>query len=159
MRLRSWLLLTATALSSACISGRVLEGYPGYPFMRLDMPASPDTAFVDAQRALREEGFEVDFSSRERGLIQTRPLELERLGLLLSVVVGEAPDARAGASLWLAGYDTRAGGARRINPLDEHGWRELQRIASALAGRLGSPPPVGPEASGHPRPASEAGDG
>lgn len=151
MRLRSWLLLAATALSSACISGRVLEGYPGYPFLRLDVPTSPDTAFVEVQRALREERFEVDFSSRERGLIQTRPMERGSVRLFLNLVVGDVPDEPGRASVWVAGYDERAGGAHRINPLDEEPWRELERIGAALAERLGSRPPVGPDAERRPR--------
>ncbi len=135
--------VAAALMGAACISGRVLEGYPGYPFVRFDLAAPADSAFFSVQAELREEGFELDFTERASGLINTRPADRPAGRLFLSAVI----DSTAGGSrVWLAAYEPVRDGARRIDPLDEEGWSELRAVAARISGRLGGtsveePPP------------------
>lgn len=166
----SWLaaslLLTLVPVTAGCIGGRVLEGYPGYPFVAIDLPAEPDSTFYAMQDALAAEGFELDFSEPDDGLINTRPVELASGVTFLSVVVGEPPPDRGppgvppfdasppGSRAWIAGYEPVPDGARRIDPLDEEGWAELRDVAGRLSVRLGGGPPLDPgagaDAGGYP---------
>lgn len=131
-----------------CISGRVLEGYPGYPFLSFDVPVSVDTAFFAAQRALGAEGLELDYSDRSTGLIATRPAERNGTDLFLNLVVDSA--AAAGSRVWVAGYRPAPGGARRISPLAEEDWAALRAITHRLSERLDGTTPD------EPRPPDEA---
>lgn len=147
--------LLLAALLGGCISGRILEGYPDYPFLAFDVPAAPDSTFFDVQRELGTEGFEIDFSERDTGLINTRPAELAEREIFLSVIVDSipavdgvaSPDA-AGSRVWIAGYEPVRGGARRVSPLSEAEWTALREVAARLSDRLGGsavrePPPDG----------------
>lgn len=146
--------LLLAGLLGGCISGRILEGYPGYPFLAFDVPAATDSAFFDVQRELRTEGFEIDFSERDTGLINSRPAELAGREVFLSVVVDSIPAeggaaAATGSRVWIAGYEPVRGGARRIDPLSEAEWTALRELAARMSGRLGGsavrepPPPDG----------------
>lgn len=136
------LLLAAAALLSGCISGRVLEGYPGYPFLSFTAPATPDSTFFRLQRALEAEGFALDYTERDAGTINTRPAERPTGRIFLTVVVGAADTA---SRVWVAGYEPVRDGARRINPLREDRWAELAKIASRLSDRVGGSPVSEPE--------------
>lgn len=144
--------LLAGGLFAGCISGRVLEGYPGYPFLAFDVPAAPDSTFFTLQRELRAEGFEIDFSEPASGLINTRPVARAGTEVFLSVIVD--PEARGapagrgegGTRVWIAGYEPVRGGARRVDPLSEEEWADLRALAARLSERLGGsavrePPP------------------
>lgn len=146
-RIPPWLgsLLLAAGASVAvggCISGRILEGYPGYPFLAFDVPADTDTVFFGAQRALQADGFELDYSDRSTGLIATRPDERGGGELFLNVVVDSATGG--GSRVWVAAYRPSRGGARRINPLAEEEWATLREITHRLSERLGGTTPVEP---------------
>jgi hypothetical protein len=145
----SWLpgrlLLSAAVLSlGGCISGRVLEGWPGYPFLSFDTPAPVDSTFFAVQRELVAEGFELDFTERTSGLVNTRPLEIDAMTMFLSIVVDTT--AAGGSRLWVAGYEPVRGGARRISPRREEAWATLRAIAVRLSERLGGTGPTEPEA-------------
>lgn len=137
-------------LPASCISGRVLEGYPGYPFLRFESPLAVDSTFFELQRAIVAEGFELDFTEREAGLINTRPAD--RLGrqVLLSIVVGTDPAredtvSTAGPTpVWIAGYVRTRNGDERIDPLAKEAWADLAGIAARLSDRLGGTSPAGP---------------
>ena len=146
----------AATLAAGCVSGRILEGYPGYPFLAFDVPGAADSTFFDLQRELQAEGFEIDFSERDSGLINTRPARRAGAEVFLSVVVdavpaaaGGAPQGDASSRVWIAGYQPVRGGARRIDPLSETEWAALRELAVTLSGRLGGsavrepPPPDG----------------
>ncbi|MGD8497045.1 MAG: hypothetical protein PVF05_12795 [Gemmatimonadales bacterium] len=140
------LLFVAAALLSGCISGRVLEGYPGYPFLSFGAPSAPDSTFFRLQRALVAEGFVLDYTERDAGTINTRPADRPSGRLFLTVVVGVAADTAS--QVWVAGYEPVRDGARRINPLREERWAELTEIASRLSDRVGGGPVREPEAPG-----------
>lgn len=139
------LLLAAGAAVAVggCISGRILEGYPGYPFLAFDVPAHVDTVFFGAQRALQADGFELDYSERSTGLIATRAAKLGDSELFLNVVVDSATGG--GSRVWVAAYHPARGGARRINPLAEDEWDALRGITHRLSDRLGGTTPEEPE--------------
>lgn len=139
------LLLAAAAVSSACVSGRILEGYPGYPFLSFTAPAAPDSTFFRLQRALESEGFELDYTQRSSGTINTRPSERSTGPLFLTVVVDSAASAAA-SRVWVAGYRPVPDGARRIDPLREDAWAELRGITGRLSGRVGGSVPEEPDA-------------
>lgn len=142
----------AAATAAGCISGRVLEGYPGYPFLQFDAPLPADSAFFAIQRAVTAEGFELDFTDLASGAVNTRPTE--RLGgdVFLTIVVGAVADStryvpsRLSSKVWIAGYVRERGGAERIDPLAEDAWSDLEDIAARLSLRLGGTTPRGPEA-------------
>ena len=144
-----WLVLCAVAASlGGCISGRVLEGYPGYPFLSFTVPVPADSSFFDLQDALRAEGFEIDFTERDSGLINTRPAVRAPGEMFLTVVLAAAPDDEYGPGTtraWVAGYEPVRDGAERINPLAEESWAELLGVAAALSERLGGTPPEAPD--------------
>ena len=140
------LLALVAPVAAGCISGRVLEGYPGYPFVSFDIPAPADSAFFSMQDELQAEGFELDFTERASGLINTRPADRAAGRLFLSTVV----DSTAGGSrVWIAAYRPVRDGARRVDPLDEDAWAELRELAARISERLDGgairepPPPDG----------------
>lgn len=139
--LRSLAIAVTLALAGGCVSGRILEGYPGHPFLAFEAPVDADSAFFALQEALGGEGFEIDFSERESGLINTRPVSAADGRMFLSAVVDTAA---GGSRIWVAGYEPVRGGARRINPLDEAAWSELERIVARLSERLDGSEPEGP---------------
>lgn len=142
----AWLLLCAgPAVLTGCISGRILEGYPGYPFLSFTAPAAPDSTFFRLQRALESEGFELDYTQRSSGTINTRPSERSTGPLFLTVVVDSAASAAA-SRVWVAGYRPVPDGARRIDPLREDAWAELRGITGRLSGRVGGSVPEEPDA-------------
>lgn len=140
-----WLVLCAgTALLTGCISGRILEGYPGYPFLSFTAPTAPDSMFFGLQRALESEGFELDYTERSVGTINTRPSERATGSLFLTLVVDSASSA-ASSRVWVAGYRPVDDGARRIDPLREDAWAELRDITGRLSVRVGGTTPEEPE--------------
>lgn len=144
------LLLGAAALLSGCISGRVLEGYPGYPFLSFGAPSTPDSTFFRLQRALVAEGFALDYTERDAGTINTRPADRPTGPVFLTVVVGAADDTvpDGTSQVWIAGFEPVRDGARRINPLREERWAELTEIAGRLSDRVGGGPVREPEPPG-----------
>lgn len=124
----------AALLAAGCISGRVLEGYPGYPFVTFDLPAPADSAFFALQGEFEAEGYELDFTERASGLINTRPADRPAGRIFLSAVVDSTA---AGSRVWIAAYEPVRDGARRIDPLDEDAWAELHGVAVRISGRLG----------------------
>lgn len=142
--LAGWLLACAAVLVlGGCISGRVLEGWPGYPFLSFELPTSFDSSFFALQRELVAEGFELDFTERASGLINTRPLELEGSAMFLSLVVDST--ATGGSRAWVAGFEPVRDGARRISPRREQAWETLRGIAARLSERLGGTSPAEPD--------------
>lgn len=145
------LLVWVAALSlggslGGCISGRVLEGWPGYPFLSFEAPAPLDSTFFAAQTALVDEGFEIDFTERASGLVNSRPREIDGLTMFLSLVVDTTTD---GASrVWVAGYEPVRGGARRVSPRRDEAWAALRRVTSRVSERLGGSEPAEPETPG-----------
>jgi hypothetical protein len=137
------LLVLAAALSlGGCVSGRVLEGWPGYPFLSFNRTAPADSTFFAVQRELVAEGFELDFTERASGLVNTRPLERGGATMFLSLVVDTT--AAGGSRVWVAGYEPVRGGARRISPRREEAWATLRAIAVRLSERLGGTEPTEP---------------
>ena len=129
-----------------CISGRVLEGWPGYPFLSFDLEAPLDSTFFAVQRELAADGFELDFTERASGLINTRPREFESGPMFVSVVLDTT--AAGGSRAWIAGYEPVRDGARRVNPGRERAWSALRGVASRLSERLGGSVPVEPDPPG-----------
>lgn len=141
--------VVAAASATACLSGRVLEGYPGYPFLQFDTPLPVESAFFAVQRAVVGEGFALDFTERASGAVNTRPMN--RLGrpVFLSIVVGAAPPPPAAGApprtrVWIAGYVRERDGARRIDPLAEEAWADLAEVAAQLSRQLEGTTPRGP---------------
>lgn len=142
--------IVAAATATACLSGRVLEGYPGYPFLRFDTPLPVDSAFFAVQRAVVGEGFELDFTELASGAVNTRPMERLGRAVFLSIVVGAATDlaSETGAPppsrVWVAGYVQERDGAKRIDPLAEEAWDDLADVAAQLSRKIGGTIPRGP---------------
>lgn len=143
----------ATALVLAgCMSGRVLSGYPGYPFVRFSTPLPADSAFFRLQPAVEAEGFPLDYTLREEGYIATRASEVNGRPVLLNLVVesgsegADAPPAAARTRVWIAAYEETLSGAERLNPLQEEVWREVTAIAARLSAAVEGDAPVGPTA-------------
>ncbi len=70
-----------------CISGRVLTGYPGYPFARFDTGLASDSAFFLLQPAVESEGFPLDYTVLAEGLITTRSTEMAGRPVFLNLVL------------------------------------------------------------------------
>ncbi len=147
--------VVAGALALAgCMSGRVLSGYPGYPFARFTSPLPADSTFFRLQPAVEEEGFPLDYTLRNEGYIATRASEVAGRPILLNLVVeggvaadgAEPPDGPT--TVWIAAYEETLSGAERVNPLEEQVWREVMEIAARLSAAVGGGPPTGPSASG-----------
>ncbi len=137
--------LACCALAAGCISGRILAGYPGYPFASFSVPAPRDSTFFDLLEALEDEGYRIDYTLREDGLINTQPGPDPAKPLILNIVVGTDPEHKRGSSVWVAGYEQTSGGLRRVNPLDEVLWRDVMGISNRLSEHLGGSQPLGPD--------------
>lgn len=139
---------------AGCMSGRVLSGYPGYPFARFSTPLPADSTFFRLQPAVEEEGFPLDYTLRDQGYIATRASELAGRPILLNLVVesGAAPTGGAPAdgptTVWIAAYEETLSGAVRVNPLEERVWREVMEIAARLSASVGGGTPTDAAASG-----------
>ena len=152
---RSLVLLGAAAvLGAGCISGRVLKGYPGYPFARFDARAPADSAFFSLLPAVEAEGFPLDYTIRDEGFITTRSAEMLGRPVFLNLVVepivpgdGSAEDPSESSRVWLAAFEETVTGAERINPLQEEMWEEVMNLADRLSSAIGGTSPVGPESS------------
>ncbi len=146
-------------LSAGCISGRVLTGYPGYPFasFETDMPA--DSAFFRLQPAVESEGFPLDYTILDEGFITTRSSELVGRPVFLTLVVGAGGDeSSAGAPavemssdgsmgpsrVRVAAYEETVTGAQRINPLQEEVWAAVMEVAGRLSTAVDGTIPEGP---------------
>ena len=130
---------------SGCISGRVLRGYPGYPFASFSIPSPPDTAFFRLQQSLEDEGYPIDYTEREAGLINTRPGTDPNPPVLLSLVIGDDPEREGWTEVWLAGYERTRSGDERINPLNDGLWPEVMAVSARMSERLGGTQPLGPD--------------
>lgn len=137
--------LLAVCALSGCISGRVLSGYPGYPFASFSIPEPADSAFFELQAVLAAEGYPIDYTDRESGLIATRPGPDGDSRVFLSVVVGPDPDQVDRSSVWVAGFETTTSGNQRINPLDEALWADVMSVSGRISERLGGSAPLGPD--------------
>lgn len=135
----------AASLAAGCISGRVLSGYPGYPFASFSIPEPVDSAFFHMQTVLEEEGYPIDYSDREAGLINTRPGPNPAKPVLLSVVLGEDPAREGRTDVWIAGFEETGSGVRRINPLDDVLWPDLMDVSGRISARFGGTAPAGPD--------------
>ncbi len=152
-------------LSSGCISGRVLTGYPGYPFasFETDMPA--DSTFFRLQPAVESEGFPLDYTILDEGFITTRSSELVGRPVFLTLVVGPGGDGSSdggtasensaevlvGTSrVWVAAYEETVTGAQRINPLQEEVWAAVMEVTGRLSAALDGTEPEGPSAESAP---------
>ncbi|MDP2470004.1 MAG: hypothetical protein Q8W46_04050, partial [Candidatus Palauibacterales bacterium] len=136
---RSLLVGSVAWLASGCISGRALSGYPGYPFMAFSVPQTADSAFFALQTALRDEGYAIDFTDRATGLINTRPGADPANTVFLSAVIGATGDG-AGSDVWIAGYERTGGTSRRVSPLDEDLWPDVQSASARISRRMGGSP-------------------
>jgi len=144
-----------------CVSGRVLSGYPGYPFASFTVTrpqTSVEQLFPEVLDALEEEGYPIDFTDRTSGFIQTRPGPDAQRPILLNVVVGTEPDSAGVLEVWVAGFERTRSGDRRINPLDDTLWQDLMATSRRLSERLRGTAPVGPDGrAAPPGPGSEKG--
>lgn len=130
---------------AGCISGRVLSGYPGYPFVSFSIPSPPDSAFFELQRTLEAGGYPIDFTEREQGFIHTRPGPDPSTPMLLSLVIGEDPERGGWTEVWVAAYERTRDGDERVNPLDDERWSDLVAISTRLSERHGGTKPLGPD--------------
>ena len=164
LRIRLALLaVCAVGLSTGCISGRVLTGYPGYPFasFETDMPA--DSTFFRLQPAVESEGFPLDYTILDEGFITTRSSELVGRPVFLTLVVGpggdgssaggpaagNSADVSVGTSrVWVAAYEETVTGAQRINPLQGEVWAAVMEVTGRLSAAVDGTEPEGPSAEG-----------
>lgn len=135
-----------------CISGRVLTGYPGYPFARFDTPLPSDSTFFMLQPAIESEGFALDYTILDDGLITTRSSELLGRPVFLNLVVetmaqDDAVDSAdpSRTRVWVAAYEETVSGAERINPLQEDLWAEVMDLTARLSTAVEGSTPSGPE--------------
>jgi hypothetical protein len=138
-------LALSAVITAGCISGRVLSGYPGYPFASFQIPVPADSAFYDLQVVLEDEGYPIDYTDHASGLIQTRPGPNPAKPLFLTVVIGTDPVDPHRTEVWVAGFETTPAGARRVNPLDGDVWPYVMGISGLLSERLGGTQPLGPD--------------
>ena len=135
-----------------CVSGRVLTGYPGYPFARFDTQLPADSTFFLLQPAIESEGFALDYTILDEGFITTRSSEMMGRPVFLNLVVesleqdgaAELPDL-AGTRVWVAAYEETASGAERINPLQEDVWADVMEMTARLSTAVNGSTPIGPE--------------
>ena len=140
--------------AGGCVSGRVLTGYPGYPFARFDTPMPSDSTFFMLQPAIENEGFALDFTTLDDGLITTRSSELLGRPVFLNLIVESlvpddaagSPDP-AGARVWVAAYEETVSGAKRINPLQEDVWAEVMDLTARLSEAVDGSTPIGPDSA------------
>jgi hypothetical protein len=145
-------------LSAGCISGRVLTGYPGYPFARFETSMTADSTFFLLQPAVESEGFPLDYTIRDEGFITTRSTEMVGRPVFLTLVVGtndeasSAKNASDGAladrsvghsRVWVAAYEETVTGAQRINPLQEEVWSAVMEVTGRLSAAVGGTIPEG----------------
>lgn len=138
-------LLGVVAGSTACISGRVLAGYPGYPFATFETPLPADSAFFMLQPAVESEGFPLDYSILDQGFITTRSADLEGRPVFLTVIVEPMETA---SRVWVAAYEETVTGALRINPLNERAWSAVMEVSGRLSASVEGTEPAGPAESG-----------
>ena len=148
------LLLSLLLVAGGCISGRVLTGYPGYPFARFDTTMPFDSTFFMLQPAIESEGFPIDYTVLDEGLITTRSSEYLGRPVFLNVVVeplvrndsaGSPKPDQTGTRVWVAAYEETVSGAERINPLQEDGWAGVMELTSRLSAAVDGSTPIGPE--------------
>ena len=148
------MLLPLLLSAGGCISGRVLTGYPGYPFARFDSPLPSDSTFFMLQPAIESEGFALDYTILDEGLITTRSSEYLGRPVFLNVVVeplvqedsAESSDPdQTGTRVWVAAYEETVSGAERINPLQEDVWAGVMDLTSRLSTAVDGSTPIGPE--------------
>ena len=148
------MLLPLLLSAGGCISGRVLTGYPGYPFARFDSPLPSDSTFFMLQPAIESEGFALDYTILDEGLITTRSSEYLGRPVFLNVVVeplvqedsAESSDPdQTGTRVWVAAYEETVPGAERINPLQEDVWAGVMDLTSRLSTAVDGSTPIGPE--------------
>lgn len=149
----------------ACISGRVLTGYPGYPFARFDTELALDSTFFLLQPAVESEGFMLDYTILADGLITTRSTEMAGRPVFLNLVVeplDQGDDARSsttpGSRVWVAAYEETVSGAERINPLQGQVWADVMEMTSRLSAAVDGTKPEGP-ASGPDQPSGSSAAG
>lgn len=136
--------LAATSIPG-CITGRVLSGYPGYPFASFSIPQPPDSAFFELQTVLEDEGYPIDYTDRESGLINTQTGPHPAKPMFLSVVLGSDPDREGWSAIWVAGFEETSAGVRRINPLDDVLWPDVMAVSTRISERLDGTDPLGPD--------------
>jgi hypothetical protein len=145
--------VAAVLALAGCMSGRVLRGYPGYPFARFSTSAPADSTFFLLQPAVEEEGFPLDYTLRDEGYIATRASEVAGRPVLLNLVVERASTGTDGTPddgrtvVWIAAFEETLAGAERVNPLEEEVWREVLEIAARLSAAVDGDVPEGPSPS------------
>jgi hypothetical protein len=141
--------LSVASVVSGCISGRVLTGYPGYPFASFETDLPADSAFFRLQPAVESEGFPLDYTILDQGFITTRSSEVEGRPMFLTLVVEpletNSEDVSARSRVWVAAYEETITGAARINPLNESAWASVMEVSGRLSESIGGTAPVGPE--------------
>ena len=137
--------ILAVTLVSGCISGRILRGYPGYPFVSFSIPSPPDSSFFELQRSLESEGYPIDYTESASGLINTRTGPDPEVPILLNLVIGEDPERQGWTAVWVAGYERTREGDERINPLDDDLWSRVMEISRRLSDRQDGTEPLGPD--------------
>ena len=138
--------------AGGCISGRVLTGYPGYPFARFDTQLPADSTFFLLQPAVESEGFALDYTILDEGFITTRSSEVMGRPVFLNLVVEpleqdgavESSDL-SGTRVWVAAYEETVSGAERINPLQEDVWAEVMDMTARLSTAVDGSTPISPE--------------
>jgi len=138
--------------AGGCVSGRVLTGYPGYPFARFDTQLPADSTFFLLQPAVESEGFALDYTTFDEGFITTRSSEVLGRPVFLNLVVEplepeEATESSelAGARVWVAAYEETVSGAARINPLQEDVWAVVMDMTARLSAAVDGSTPIGPD--------------
>jgi hypothetical protein len=126
---RTAALLLIAATGGGCVSGRVLSGYPGYPFATFAVPGPTDTTFFEIQEILVQEGYPIDYTDRDTGLINTQEGPDPAKPVRISVILGEDDERQGWTSVWIAGYEETPAGPTRINPLDKALWPGVMEVA------------------------------
>jgi hypothetical protein len=135
----------AAAGASGCVSGRVLSGYPGYPFASFSVPGLPDSTFFRMQYVLEDESYPIDYTDREAGLVNTRPGPDTGKPVFLSVVIAADPADDSRSQVWIAGFQQTGTGVKRVNPLDEPLWSVVMDVSARVSERFGGTEPLGPD--------------
>lgn len=145
-------------LSAGCISGRVLTGYPGYPFATFETGLPADSTFFLLQPAVESEGFPLDYTILDEGFITTRSSEVVGRPVFLTLVVGmddeesnatdpPADDLEEGpgsnSRVWVAAYEETVTGAQRVNPLQKEVWAAVMEVTGRLSDAVGGTTPEG----------------
>ena len=138
--------------AGGCVSGRVLTGYPGYPFARFDTRLPADSTFFLLQPAVESEGFALDYTILDEGFITTRSSEVMGRPVFLNLVVEPLEqDSVVGSSdlsgtrVWVAAYEETVSGAERINPLQEDVWADVMDMTARLSTAVDGSTPISPE--------------